>query len=370
LQLINTLDVGGAERLMSQIVPRLRERGVPTSVLLLGLHHRHFYDGLIKRGVEVHVTGCRSIYSPKHIRVIRRIVAAERIDVIHVHLFPAMWWAVIATLRLSNVRVIATEHSTWNRRRRPLFKLLDRFMYSRFDRVACVSEQTAQALRAWLPEITNRISVIENGVDSNAFGQSRVDTVFRSTRVLTIGSLRKEKAVDVLIRAVAVVPRAEAVIVGDGPLRGELEGLATDLGVRERVHFLGTRTDVASLLSTACVYVQSSVIEGFGIAVAEAMAAGMPVIVSDIPSLRDVVGDAGLRFTPGAHAELAEALNRVFSDANLQNEMGTRARAGAARFSISRAAEQYASLYEDVLATTALSNGLAKRTQATDLTVE
>ena len=96
------------------------------------------------------------------------------------------------------------------------------------------------------------------------------------------------------------------------------------------------------------IYVQPSAWEGFGIAAVEAMCTGLPTIVSDVAGLREVVGSAGMKFTPGSHTELAESLRILLSDENLRRRLGERARLRAMQFSLSRTVDQYVELYKEV----------------------
>ncbi len=102
----------------------------------------------------------------------------------------------------------------------------------------------------------------------------------------------------------------ELLLVGDGVKRPDLERLAAELKIVERVRFLGNRSDVPDILAAADIYIQPSRWDGFGIAALEAMAAGLPVVVSNVPGLRDVVGDAGLLFEAGSVSELTRSALR------------------------------------------------------------
>jgi glycosyltransferase involved in cell wall biosynthesis len=346
LHVINTLDLGGAERLISEMVPLFAAEQVHVTVLVLELRDRRLYERLAARGIDVVASPSRWLYSPRQVSVIRRLAKAKAIDIIHAHLFPAMYWAAFANFLSPRVPVLVTEHSTWNGRRRAVLRPMERFMYSRCARVACVSDPAVKALQEWLPKLADRISVVENGIDLTAFGRPPATDSSEQCTVVSVGRLTKPKAMDVLIRAVAALPGVTAWIVGDGPMRRDLEQLAASLRVGERVRFVGARMDVQPLLESAMIYVQSSAFEGFGLATVEAMHAGLPVIVSDVSGLREVVGEAGLKFAAGSHMELADRLRELTSDAGLRAELGARSRVRALRFSISQTVARYITLYD------------------------
>jgi glycosyltransferase involved in cell wall biosynthesis len=166
--------------------------------------------------------------------------------------------------------------------------------------------------------------------------------------VVTIGRLDTQKGLPVLIRAISLVPEIRLKIVGDGPLRPELESLVSSMRLGERVSFLGIRSNVADILGAADAYAQSSEWEGFGLAAVEAMSSGLPLIISDVPGLRDVAADAGLRFPPGNHVELAKHLARLSVDADLQQRLRKMSLARAKNFSIEKTTDEYLHVYRRV----------------------
>jgi glycosyltransferase involved in cell wall biosynthesis len=137
--------------------------------------------------------------------------------------------------------------------------------------------------------------------------------------------------------------------VGDGWLRSDAEVLAKTLKVSDRVRFLGRRSDVPELLKASDIYVHVPLYEGFGIAVIEAMAAGLPVIASDVPGLAQVVGDWGVRIPPKDPEALAGAIRRLLDSSELRREFAQKSIRRAADFDIEKTVDGYIEVYEDVL---------------------
>lgn len=170
------------------------------------------------------------------------------------------------------------------------------------------------------------------------------------------GRLVAVKGFDCLLRAfaamVAAVPQARLQICGDGPLRGELEDLAHDLGIARAVTFLGWRQDYPAPASGWDVFVQPSLEEGFGVALLEAMAQGLPAIASDVGGIPELVqpGVTGWLVPPGNDAALARALLESLRAPSASRRMGDAARRSAERFSAEAMAMQTATLYEELLA--------------------
>lgn len=286
---------------------------------------------------------------------LRRVIAQS--DIVHVHLFPALYLVALAACGLA-VPLVYTEHSTTNRRRsRRWLRLPERLVYGRYARICAVSNDAAHSLVEWLsgegktPGKWRRgISTVENGVDLRRFqGPAPVNPgrLFgrEGKAVLMVSRFSGAKDHATLIRALHHLPDEYfAVFVGVGPTLRECRRLAADEGVAPRCLFLGARSDIPDLMKVADVGVQSSRHEGFALTVVEMMAAGLPVVATDLPGLRNTVGDAGLLFSCGDAVDLAY---RIMGADERRNDLITRGRKRASRFSISRPAAEYLAIYRN-----------------------
>ncbi len=310
---------------------------------------------LERAGIQVLYSPWSSPYCPLQPLFIASHLRQTHFDLVHVHLFPAQLWTIFgARLVRWEVPLVTTEHSTWNRRRRLPLRRVDRWMYSAYTRVACIGSTTELALRDWLGPMPLRTTIIQNGIDLTAFAaaterQSALADPNPVCRILCVASLTERKDHATLLRAISQLPGAELHLVGSGPLRGALERLTANLRITDRVHFLGERLDIAELLAGADIYVQPSRWEGFGIAALEAMATGLPVVASNVPGLREVVGDAGVLFEPGSDSELRDRLDHLMSSSSARHDLGSRARVRAHHFSVDMTAAAYHSMYSSVV---------------------
>ena len=137
-------------------------------------------------------------------------------------------------------------------------------------------------------------------------------------------------------------------LVGEGPLKEKNQNLAKEIGVEDRVHFLGFRNDVPRILRTVDIVVLSSHWEGFGLAAVEGMAAGKPVVASDVPGLRDIVQGAGMLFLKENSAELADKIKKLFQEEDEYNKVVKRCIARAGSLSIKRMLERYINVYKEL----------------------
>lgn len=354
LHVINSLILAGAEALTKELALECKRRGVGVTVAVLKKLNSAFEQELIDANIPVLCLSSAGIYSPLQVLPLARML--PKYDVVQATLFPAtLWTAMAAKLGMPSPLLITSEQNTSNRRRKSFMRPLDRWLYSQYRAVPCASRAIEDSLVGWLPSVAPKTSVIHNAIDLERFQSaqpcSRQALGLPTDAKVIIFTARFEPQKDhaTLLRAVAQLNRVHLLLLGDGPLRPNIEKLATELGIRERVHFLGRRGDVASLLKIADVYVQCSHFEGFGIAAVEAMAAGLPVIASAVPGLSDVIGDAGM-LVPRSNAEaLIATLRRVLESEHLCDELRHKSFQRAQQFSIQQCASDYISLYSSVL---------------------
>ena len=140
-----------------------------------------------------------------------------------------------------------------------------------------------------------------------------------------------------------------AVFVGDGARRTICETLAIHEGVKDRVHFLGVRNDVPCIIHSVDVVVMSSHWEGFGLAAVEGMAAGKPVIASDVPGLSEVVKGAGVLFEQGNVKMLSEQINALLTDGKYYEDIAHKCLLRAQRYDIYTMEKQYEEIYQSVM---------------------
>jgi glycosyltransferase involved in cell wall biosynthesis len=349
LQVIDSLNVGGAETLVLNLCTAWRNSGL--DVELYALRGGPLEVDARRAGIPLHIAGCGSVYSPLHVLRLARFMRSKHFDIIHVHLFPAQLWACLAVrLARGKAPIVTTEHSTGNRRRTALFRSLDRWMYRQFAVTVAISEATLRSLASHAGDGLRRIVVIQNGIDETRFQRCVPRSVETRTAptLLIVGSLTPVKDQATAIRAMTQVDGAELIIAGDGPLRSGLQALTHHLGVQDRVHFLGVRRDIAQLIAASDIYVQTSRWEGFCLAVVEAMCGGLPCVVSRVPGLEEVVGHAGLYFEPGNAGELALAIRSLLQDPEYRAVLADHGVERAKRFTLPACRARYEALYRTV----------------------
>jgi glycosyltransferase involved in cell wall biosynthesis len=357
LIVINSLILAGAEVLVADLAPLLEERGIDVTFYLLKKLHGPLEARLHQRKTDFLENHSNRIYSPAHVFELRPRL--RDYDLVHTHLFPAQLWVALARKNGGKRPVfVTTEHNTENHRRKGWLRPLDLYFYRQYDHIISNSGATHRRLFEWLPELKVESSVIENGIslsrfkNANGLNREELGVPARAPLLVSVARLQRQKDHVTILRAFAKVPSsAHLLLVGDGELRSELEKLAQDLGVSERTHFLGRRADVPSVLRTADIFIHATHSDGFCLAVVEAMAAGLPVVVTGVAGLTEVVGDAGVQVAPQAADQMAEEISHLLASQSLRAELCRKGQARAQKFDIATTADAYAALYERLLRT-------------------
>ncbi len=293
-----------------------------------------------------------------------RAAAAERPDVFHLH-FPYPWGDTSWLLAGAPGPAVLTYHSDIVRQRvlGAAYRPLSRRVLARVDRIIVGSPPMIEHSEVLAP-FAEKCRVVPFGIDADRFEPtsatlSRAEEL-RAARVrpvvLFVGRLIYYKGADVLVRAMADV-EADLVLIGSGPLEGELRALASSLGIAGRVTFLPPMEDaeLAAWYRAAAVLCLPSVArsEAYGLVQLEAHASGTPVVSTGLPTGVPWVnadGETGFVVPPGDVEALGAALHLLLSDDGLRARMGAQARARAlATFTVKAMVDGTLAVYDEVL---------------------
>ena len=360
LHVINRLSVSnGAAVLLTDLATYQKRQGDKVDVAVLRRVQPSYEEAIKKQGCRLWALG-KENSSPFHPRLLLRLGRLIRhYDVVHIHLFPALYWAVFARmLYRSRCKLVATVHSiSDHRQEKKWLQPLERFVYRHYDCLVAISEPVADMLRRRGCCRYGCLVTVCNGVDIARFKEaqpvSRESLGVSDKKVVLVTQVARfmyEKDQKTLLRALTLLPEHyQGVFVGDGVMLEEHKQYAESLHLGNRVHFLGARRDVPALLKASDIVVMSSHFEGFGLVAVEGMAAGKPVVVSDVPGLAEVVSGAGLLFPLHDEKELAALLLRLGGEPAFYDEIKQCCIERAERYGIDRMGEQYEVLYRTLL---------------------
>jgi glycosyltransferase involved in cell wall biosynthesis len=354
LQIITSLYTGGAEKLLVDSIPLYRKMGIDMDLLVLNGDETPFFHSLKKSGVKIHYLtkgNIKKIYNP--LLVFRIIPYLKKYDMIHVHLFPTLYWVALAKLLiLSKIKLIFTEHNTNNTRilKKGIWKKVDKFIYRQYDKIVSITAEVQKVITDHLSDFSEKFCVINNGIILSDWYCEKIKNKETETKtVIQVSAFRPQKDQMTLIRAMQYLPDdVRLLLVGDGDMRPKCEELVKELNLSDRVSFLGVRTDVPELLHSADITVLSSHYEGFGLTSIEGMAACKPVIASDVPGLREVVAGVGLLFPVGDEKILAERINELLSDSDYYKKVAKACLDRSKKYDINKMVDQYIELYKSI----------------------
>ena len=362
LYLITELDVGGAERTLFDLVTHIdRARFNPFVACLSG---RGEIGRMLERaGVPVHYLDMKGKWDIRALFKLRRRLRELNIQILHTFLFHANilgriagWWARTPA-RISSVHLLES-------RRARLFA--EWLTGGLIDRVICVSQTVLDHTRTKGGIPANKLAFIPNGVDLARFDLPKREMVRVSVReelnipleapvATTVTRFHEEKGTEYLLQTIRLIISAErdvhVIVVGDGRLRPRVEQAVFAMDdLAPRVHLAGVREDVPRILAAADVFVFTSPKEGLGLAVLEAMAAGVPVAAFDVPGVREAVGENGVLVEPGNWAELASAAFKILREPETARALAERARRRVCeKFSLEGMVARTEELYEKIM---------------------
>jgi len=351
----NTLETGGSERQFATLA-----RALPSNqfALKLGCLRKcgRFAEGL--DGIEEFPPE-GTLYGWKSQRArlaLGRYLRVNRIVIAHSFGFYTNFM-LVPSARLARVPVVIGSQ-------RQLGDLLSGFrsaaqhaMFRWCDRVVCNSRAAARGLeRNGISK--GKITVIPNALPEAAFevDSPALPRAADQVRIVMVARMNDPaKRHDVFLKAAAKVaaqhPKVEFVLVGDGPLRAGTEAMAANLGLGERVIFLGDRRDVAAVLASCDIGVLSSSSESLSNAIMESMAAGLPVIACRVGGNDELIrdGETGFLVPSGSDEAIAQKIVTLVTQPELRKALGAAARRDAQNFAVDRICREYANLYLSLL---------------------
>ena len=361
MYLVHSLEVGGTERLILDLVQQYRAEAV-VSVCCLD-RPGPWGEALRHRGIPVHCLKRQPGIDLGVVWRLGRLLRWERVSLLHCHQYTSFFYGALASLFSPATRVLFTEHG----RAYPDIVSLKRRLANRVlvrlaDGMTCVSNAVKQALVTLEGLPAERIEIIYNGVDTQRYAvftlsrqalHAELGIAGEDLIVGTVGRLDPVKDHPMLLRAFARVhariPRTHLVIVGDGAMRDTLEQLARALRIEHAVSFLGFRSDVPRLLGLYDVFALSSHNEGMPVTILEAMSAAVPVVATAVGDNPYVVVDGitGIICPPEDAASFADALTSLLEDPSKRQRMGNAGRQRVLReFTAERMAHNYWQVYE------------------------
>ncbi len=353
VQLVTQAEAGGAQRVAYLLAQEFQRRGYDSKLWFL-YRKRAAYDGL---------SMVRSLWPERpglfdQFRIAGRLVSEirrERPDIVITHTHYANVMGQCAARLCGISKRIAVHHNPLDTY--PGVARLADFLLcatGAYTNIVAVSDTVSRSLDRYPQRFLRTLQRIYNGVPPaprSAFTadlRNRWELPAEKPLLLNIGRLARQKNQQVLLGALARMPQVHLALVGDGELRQFLSQRAEELGVRNRVHFLGEldSAEIPLLLTAADIFVFPSLYEAMPLALVEAMRAGIPIVASDIPAHREILAEGGVLTQPDP-AEFALAVGALIGNVEERARLAAIARSRAELFTVEKMVYGYERLFEN-----------------------
>ena len=351
LQVIPYFCFGGAETMCENLTYALKAMGHDVTVVSLYDRHTPISDRMEQAGVKIlyldKKLGMDVSMVPKLLKIMRK----EHPDAVHTHLDVIKYAALAA--RLAGIkRCIHTVHNVAQKEAEGLARKINKVWFSfGMATPVALSPEVRDTIREvyGLPE--EKVPVIYNGVD---LSKCRPKESYRAEENVTfvhIGRFNEQKnhrgLLEAFRKVAEEIPGCRLNLLGDGELLEETKQYAKELGIAEKVHFLGSQSNVYPYLQEADVFLLPSNYEGMPMTIIEAMGTGLPIVATKVGGVPDMLadGESGL-LTAVDPQEVAAACKKLALDENLRQKLGTKAKTDSVRFSARFMAEQYSKVYQ------------------------
>lgn len=363
LHTIDTTGPGGAETVFIDIATRLPADKFRSIAVIRG--KGWVYEELRRRGVQPVLLPAKGSFNWRYLARLAGLVRKERVDLIQSHLLGANVYCSMAGL-ITRRPVIATFHGTVDIGKNERFKDLKFGVINRgADCIVAVSNSLRSDLVSRTPLKEKKTRVIYNGINVADFQLPRSDALRRqfgwaedNIVVGSLGNIRSAKGYDVLLKAAAHLKDGNRtfrfVIAGQGMPGGlydELLRLRQELDLQDHVHFIGFHDKPAEFLSCLDLFLLPSTSEGFSLATIQALAAGLPVVVTRSGGPEEIIthGKNGWIVDAGDHVAIADALERLTADHGLCASLAAKGRKHAQdSFGVDAMLRAYENVYTDI----------------------
>ncbi len=354
---ITSLGLGGAEKLLLYYLKNLDKKKYSLYVCCFREKPNELIEEMSDYAKIINLK-VKNKFNPVIIFYILKLIREIKPDIIHTHLFQPRVYTTIAHLFSKYSILITQKHSIVNPKKHNIFILFEMISIWMNKKVIAISQSVKKSLIKYEFIPKNKIFVLPNCIDYQAFNKSSNRQHMTSNNEIvigTVGRLEKVKGINYLLLAMKIIlakfPEAILEIVGDGSQTAELKQNSKKLGISNSVFFFGKFTDVIPFYNKMDVFVLPSILEGFGIVLLEAMAAGIPVVASNVDGIREVViqGESGILIPPKNPDAIASAVIQLIENPQLVKSLVENGLKRARLFDVQEHVMKLESLYSNLL---------------------
>lgn len=356
LHVITTLLTGGAEKLMVDLLPRLRDMGHQVELCIFDDTKTPFYNSLVESGIKIHsVASPGGYYSPLCMLKLAKLMR-EGWDIVHSHNSSPQMFVAFGGL-FCNAHLVTTEHNTTNRRRDIWwYRPIDKWMFHQYEKHIMISDQVEANHKAYMGEGNcGNITMVYNGIDYHRYASAEPASDVRALgeKIISfVAAFRPQKDQPTLIKAMQYLPKDFHLCLvggGDDERKAMFESMIAEMGLQDRIHLLGLRTDIPNVLAASDYVAMSSHYEGLSLASLEGMSSGRPFLASDVDGLHEIVDGNGILFEHENAKAFADEVLKLDADPEYKKMIVERCQAKAIQYDIKVMAEKYMAVYKEIV---------------------
>jgi len=329
LHVITSLGIGGAENLLLSYLKNLDKKKYSFYVCCLRDKPDDLSDEISEYAQIINLK-MKSKFNPMVLFHLLKVIKRIQPEIIHTHLFQPRIYTTFAHLLYRRGVLITHKHSIVNPRKHHIFMLLEIATILLNKKVIAISESVKQSLCKYEFIPKRKIIVLTNSIDYQKFNvlfKQRTYPIEKSIVIGTVGRIERVKGINYLLMAMEIILKeylnAKLEIVGEGSELEELKLLAKKLDISNSVIFFGKLANPIPNYRRMDVFVLPSLLEGFGIVLLEAMAAGIPIVATNVHGIKEVVvdGKSGILVPPKNPEAIAKAVKRIIEDPQLHKDL-------------------------------------------------
>lgn len=356
LYVINSLNIGGAEKLCVDLIKIAKGRGILIDLYLLNSEETSLKNDLEKNNINIFCSYTNKYKSLKHIFWL--IKNSKKYDVIHSHLSYSQYYVSILKIFNKNVRLVTTEHNTFNERRNlKIFKIIEKYIYNSYDKISVINKENLKSISEWQPSIKNKVVVVNNGIDLKKYSNGDKSNIKDKEllqikdkiKILMIAAFRKQKNHKFILEVVKELNNIVLILVGDGEIciKKEIIEFIYNNNLDNKVLMLGNRNDIEDIIDFCDLAVLPSRWEGFGLVAVECMAGGLPIIGSRVEGLSEVIHNDDLLFNENDKNDLIEKIYKLVNNDYKREEIINYCIENSKKYDIEKTFDKYLKLYRE-----------------------
>lgn len=350
LQVIPYFCFGGAETMCENLTYALKKQGHEVVVVSLYAERTPISERMERSGVRILYLDKKLGLDISMVPKLMKIMKKERPDAVHTHLDVIKY--AVAAAKLSGIRkCVHTVHNVAEKEAEGrLQKIINKTYFKLgWSTPVALSPEVQNSILDFYGLERQSVPVVYNGIDLSRCQPK--ESYAGNTQLLHIGRFNEQKNHQGLLQAFQRIgkayPDCRLTLLGDGELRERVEVYAKELGIFEKVSFLGSQSNVYPYLQNADVFLLPSKYEGMPMTIIEAMGTGLPVVASAVGGVPDMLtdGESGI-LVPCDPDAVCQAVSRLLADEDLRETLGRKAKEESIRFSADYMAEQYSKTYQ------------------------